>query len=403
MAKILYAGELGDDLGHLQRFLTLAPRLSAHGHDVVFAAHDLSRIETLPGMQAYTVLQAPTWLYPVKDLPEPQVCHADVLQRCGYLDENGLLGMVKGWRSLFSMIDPQLLIADNAPTALLASRGLGLPRITYDNGFFSPPRTTPLPNLRPWLKLPAKRIEDSDSAVLRIINRVLAEVGEHPLAALADLFAADEHFLMSLEELAHYPARGPVRYLGPVLEPGGGATPEWPKRPGKKIFAYVQLGHPQSKQLFMQLLDSPYNVLAHVPGFSEQQCREMQAPNIHFSPRPVDMRYVTQHAKALLCHAGTGTILHGLLAGLPVLLLPSTLEQVLVARNVSGSGMGICVDSDQSVPDYKALLRELVRNPRYARSAQRFARKYAVRKEDESMAMVVQRCEELMSRLTSTD
>ncbi len=401
MAKILYTWELGDDLGHIQRFLALATRLSAHGHEVVFAAKDLSRIHALPGMQSFVALQAPVWLSPVKDLPEPQVCYADILQHYGYLDERGLLGMVKGWRSLFNMINPQLLIADHSPTALLASRGLDFPRITYGSGFYIPP--WPMPSMRPWLKLPPKRIEDSEACVLLTINQVLAELGGQPMLALADLFAVDDNLLMTPAELDHYPQRGPARYMGPVLSTKGGATPEWPKGPGKKIFAYIKTSHPQSKQLFMQLLDSSFNVLAYVPGLSEEKCRAMQAPNIHFSSRPVDMHYVTQHAKAILCHAGFGTVLHGLLSGLPIFLLPIVLEQVLVARNVSRIGMGIFIDPDQSVPDFNSLIRELVKNPRYAKNAQRFARKYASTKEDEIMAVVVKRCEELMNNSSNPD
>ena len=150
-------------------------------------------------------------------------------------------------------------------------------------------------------------------------------------------------------------------------------------------------------ELFLQLADSPFSVLAYVPGLSEEQRHALQAPNIHVSPQPVDMRYVTRHAKAILCHAGIGTVLHGLLAGLPLLLLPIQLEQLLMARNVARIGMGICIDTGQGVPDFSALLRELVKNPQYAKNAQRFAHKYADTKEDTLMASVVQRCEELMS------
>lgn len=403
MAKILYTWEWGDDLGHIQSFLSFATYLSARGHEVVLAAKDLSRIHTLPGLQKFMAVQAPVWLSPVKGLPKPMVCYADIMQRYGYLDADGLLGLVKGWRAIFSMIKPQLLVVDHSPTALLASRGLDFPRIIYGSGFLSPPRTTPMPSMCPWLTLPARRIEDSEAVVLRTINQVLVELGERPMGTLADLFAADDNLLMTPAELDHYQQRGPARYMGPVRSVQGGATPEWPKGPGKKIFAYIKTSHPHSKQLFMQLLDAPFNVLAYVPGLSEEKCRAMQAPNIHFSSRPVDMHYVTQHAKAILCHAGIGTTQYGLLSGLPMLLLPIVLEQELVARNVSREGMGIFIDPSERVPDLTALIRELVNNPRYAKNAQRFARKYASTKEAEIMAVVAKRCEELMNNSSRPD
>jgi UDP:flavonoid glycosyltransferase YjiC (YdhE family) len=326
MAKILYAWELGADLGHLQAFLSLAMALRAQGHEVILAAKDLSRYHSLPGAQAFEAIQAPLWPAPVKGLPEPQVCYADILQRHGYLDHQGLLGIVKAWRSLYGMIDPALLIADHAPTALLAARGLPFPRITYGSGFFSPPRTTPMPSMRPWLKLPPDRIEDSETAVLRIINRVLADIGAEPMPALADLFDVDESFLLTPRELDHYPRHGTAHYLRPPLSVQGGATPEWAPAPGKKIFAYLKTNHPMIDELLQQLRESAFNVLVYIPGLSEERCRALQSANMRFSPYPVDMHYATQHAGALICHAGIGTILHGLLSGLPILLLPINLE-----------------------------------------------------------------------------
>lgn len=397
MAKILYTWELGLDLGHIQKFLTLATCLSERGHEVIFAAKDLSRIQSLPGARVFETIQSPVWLPIVEGLPEPQVCYADILQRVGYLDASGLLGMVKGWRSLFNRVKPQLLVVDHAPTALLASRGLDFPRITYGSGFCTPPGSTPMPSMRPWLKLPANRIEDSEAAVLRTINQVLADLGGQPMQTLADLFTVDDNLLMMPAELDHYPQRGTAHYMGPVLSVQGGAMPEWPAGPGKKIFAYIKMSHPQSGQLLNQLSASPFNVLAYVPGLSEAHCRVMQKENIHISTSPLDMRYVMQHAQAVLCHGGIGTTLFGLLSGLPILFLPITLEQELTARNVVRLGAGMSIGFDETQSDFIAALRELVMNPIYTKTAHGFARTYAGSQEDEIMVSVVRRCEELIA------
>ena len=397
MAKILYAWELGVDLGHIQRFLSFALHLSARGHEVIFVAKDLSRIQSLPGARTFETIQAPLWLPTVEGLPEPQVCYADILQRIGYLDESGLLGMVKGWRSLFARINPQLLVADHAPTALLASRGLNFPRITYGSGFYSPPRSTPMPSMRPWMTLPANRIEDSEAAVLHTINSVLAELGGQAMHVLADLFAVDDNLLMTPAELDHYPQRGPAHYRGPALSVQGGVAPEWSAGPGTKIFAYIKMSHPRSEQLFQQLSDSRFNVLAYVPGLSDARCRTLQAANIRISAQPVNMRDVMRDAQAILCHGGIGTTLYGLLSGLPILFLPINLEQELTARNVARLGAGVSISFDERQLDFIAVIDELITNPAYTKMAHDFARKYANNKEDEIMASVVRRCEELMA------
>jgi UDP:flavonoid glycosyltransferase YjiC (YdhE family) len=397
MSRILYAWELGLDLGHIQRFLPFAAHLSSRGHEVIFAAKDLSRIQSLPGARAFETIQSPVWLTTVEGLPEPQVCYADILQRIGYLASDGLLGMVKGWRSIFSRVAPQLLVVDHAPTALLASRDLNFPRITYGSGFYSPPRSAPMPSMRPWLSLPANRIEDSEAAVLRTVNQVLAELGGRPMAALADLFAVDDALWMTAAELDHYPQRGPTRYLGPVLGVQGGATPDWPAGSGKKLFAYIKMDHPQSGRLLEQLAGSPYDVLAYIPGLSEAHRRALQSANLRISSQPVDMRHAMRHAEIMLCHGGIGTTHYGLLSGLPILLLPINLEQELTARNVTKLGAGISVDFDETRTDFIAMLRELVMNPDYATKARGFARKYRDCNESGIMTTVALRCEELIA------
>jgi UDP:flavonoid glycosyltransferase YjiC (YdhE family) len=397
MAKILYTWELGADLGHIQRFLSLAPHLRARGHDVVLAAQDLSRAQNLPGAREYLIVQAPLWLPKVKNLPDLQANYADILQRQGYLDPTGLLGLAKGWRALFDLIAPQLLIADHSPTALLAARGLSFPRVTFGSGFFSPPRTTPMPSMHPQLNIPAQRLLDNERTVLPAINHVLAEFGQPAIVNLADLLDVDETFLMTPQELDHYRDRGPAEYMGPILSGEGGATPPWPDAPGKKVFAYIKSGHRLTERFFTQLLDGPFNVLAYVPGLTEERCRIMQAPNIHFSPNPVDMRYATRHARIVLCHAGIGTILHALLAGLPLLLLPTFVEQCLMADNVVRIGAGTLIHDNAKDVDFNAHLRELTRNPQYAKRAKIFAARYTNVNADAILDRVVARCEALIT------
>lgn len=398
MSTVLYAWELGADYGHVCSFLPVAQQLRAEGHRVVLAVKDLSRIQGLAGAHDFEIVQAPVWLNEIKGLAEPMVCYTDMLHRFGYLNSTGLLGIVKAWRALFVLVRPSLLIADYAPTALLAARGQPFRRTVYGNGFLSPPRTTPLPNMQPWLQVPAARIESSETAALQTMNDVLNHFGAAALDNVAQLFDVDENFLMTPEELDHYGNRGAAHYYGAILSLRGGATPAWPAAPGPKLFAYVKPRHKHFPLLLEQLRAAPYAVLMHAPGLPEQRRVVLESANLRISPEPVDMRYACREAAALICHAGFGTVQDALLAGLPTLLLPMHLEQSLTARNVERLGVGLAIDSDAQRPDFRADLRRLFDDPAYGERARALAQKYAGVDQTAIIAAVAQRCAELLSK-----
>lgn len=394
--KILYAWELGSNYGHVSSFLPLAQQLRTRGHEVTLAIKDLSQIQALPGISDFEVIQAPVWLPEIKGLPEPQVCYPDILQRFGYLDDNGLTGMFKAWRALYRMVQPQLLIADHAPTAILASRNLGFPRAMFGNGFFSPPRTTPMPSMRPLLPVTPDRLTGSEQAILPNINRVLAAQGLAPLNNLAAMLDVEEDFLITPEEFDHYRERGPARYYGPLLNLPAGSRPDWPDAPGTKLFAYIKPGQGHFQRLLNQLRESQFCVLAHAPGLSNAHCRQLETPNLRISPLPVDMSYACTHARAVICNAGHGTVMNACLAGLPVLALPMYVEQNLTARNIERIGAGIMVLNREKDPDFVAILNELVDNPAYIESARAFADKYADLDQQALLESLATRCDKLL-------
>jgi hypothetical protein len=55
-----------------------------------------------------------------------ELCRAAVF--FGYLDASRSTAMIKAWTGLMSLIAPDLIIANHAPTALIAARVLGIPR-----------------------------------------------------------------------------------------------------------------------------------------------------------------------------------------------------------------------------------------------------------------------------------
>src|SRR5215213_944270 len=240
MARILYCWELGEDLGHISNFLPVALALRARGHTVIAALRELGRAETVFGPHGIPLLQAPVWLQPPSEAPHPPQSFAEMLIHFGFADPSGLTAMLRAWRNLLALADPDLMIADHGPTALLAARSCGVPSATYGAGFFLPPFTTPLPKLRPWLNIPAKRLFGNEQAVLAGANTALATFGAPPLETLADLYRGAEHFLMTYPELDQFAMRTSGEYRGVILSAPSGVAPEWPFGAGPKVFAYLK-------------------------------------------------------------------------------------------------------------------------------------------------------------------
>lgn len=84
-----------------------------------------------------------------------------------------------------------------------------------------------------------------------------------------------------------------------------------------------------------------------------------------------------------------------LMAGIPLLLLPTQLERFLLAMRVASMGAGIAVNPDAPPPDYSALIRKMMDVPGYREQARLFAKKYADFDQNEQQGNIVARIEQI--------
>jgi hypothetical protein len=112
MAHFFLCWELGGGLGHAGRLKSIALPLRARGHRVSFVLRDLVLSRRLLGGLGIDTMQAPFWLHRTAGLPPDQASLAEILLACGYLDASALAGLCDGWRGLFKLGRPDLVIAD---------------------------------------------------------------------------------------------------------------------------------------------------------------------------------------------------------------------------------------------------------------------------------------------------
>lgn len=397
MSNLLVAWELGGGLGHAGRLVPLARALQQRGHTPTLCLRDL--VQTAPLTRGLPTLQAPVWLHRAMGVPEPAASLAEILLAWGYLQADALDALVRGWLATLHASGAQAMVADYAPTALLAARIAGLPALNVAMSFVLPPDAAPMPPYRDWEPQPTGRIARSEAQVLANVNEVLRRHGRAPLERLAQLLRADDAVLCAWPEMDAYERAGAdaAAYLGPNFSAGGGEAPQWPDGDGPRVFAYLKSGHPDHAAVLKALDARGCRVLCYLPEVCAGMPVPLRSPRVRFASGPVDLRAALAEADLLVNHAGEGTIAQGLLAGVPQLLLPMQSEQFLMARQVERrTGAAINAAALRRPLDYGAVVRRLLDEPAWRANARAASERHRGFSPEAQVAALVERAERLL-------
>jgi UDP:flavonoid glycosyltransferase YjiC (YdhE family) len=402
MARLLLAWELGGGLGHVLPLGQLAVALRARGHEVDLVLRDLSLAAQALGPAlddpALRLWQAPLWLHPCQPATEP-ACFAELFFDAGYLDPARLLGLVRGWRQSIRQLRPDLIVADFAPTALLAARGLGVACLPFGSGFSMPPPLSPVPSYRAWERPPAARAAEAEAAVLATCNQVLRSLGEAPLPALHALFDGPELWISAWLELDPYGAqRGPQRrhYWGVSPQPAHGLAAEWPGGAGPRVLAYLHAQHTAFEQILARLASGPWCCLVSVSGLSEAAAQRLDGPQLKVVTQPLSLGPALARAAAHLGHGGLGVTTAALAAGVPCVLLPLHDEQLLTARLVSRAGAGVYLWPEEAAAGLQPALQAVLGSPGFAQAPRTMAALQTPAPSLQVMDSMAERCERFL-------
>src|SRR5690348_15114503 len=215
MGRVLLAWEMGSNLGHLSRLLPLAQRLQGHGHRVLAAVRDVALAASVLSPAGIAFVQAPLSM-PLARVTEQPASYADLLLMQGWGDPVQLGTCLRAWLQLLEQFEPQLMLADHSPTALLASRCAGIPTAMIATGFELPPALHPLPPFPGFSGATAAGAAAAEYGVLDALNQVMTERHLPRVGALRDLFQVQLRWLTTFPELDHYGARPGEHYVGPI-------------------------------------------------------------------------------------------------------------------------------------------------------------------------------------------
>lgn len=391
MSRIAFAWEMGNNPGQIEKILPIAEQLDNQGHEITLIVRDLNASVI---KSPWRVLQAPLWLLETKGLPEPPLNYSEMLLHFGYHNYLTLLPLVNGWQELFKLCKTDIVVASHAPTALLTAKVMDLPSVALSHGFSLPPMVDPMPNMRPWLNVPLERLKSSDEFLLKSVNQVLAIFGKEPISKVSSLMEVNKRFICSYPELDYYLDRKDERFFGPITMSGEATVSSRFKKDSKTVFVYLKSDHKDFSHILDMLNLMGLNALVCAPNISQNLKKKYASKSVIISEKKFDID-VLKRCDLAVTYGGHGMVSSLLKYKVPMLVLPTNLEQFLLGLRVQELGAGIVVNSDVPVPSYEPVLQKLLSEPIFKDNIARFADSHSAYDQSEQIKIIAAEIAEL--------
>jgi UDP:flavonoid glycosyltransferase YjiC (YdhE family) len=133
---------------------------------------------------------------------------------------------------------------------------------------------------------------------------------------------------------------------------------------------YLQV-QPWLDTVLTALEASGAEVIAVIPDLSWETANRHRGLRLY--RQPVRLLPLLAGCTLAITHAGHGTALNCLLAGVPMLLLPQHIEQLMITERVAAMGAGLGILPAYVETGFHAVLHDLLGNPKYRNAARTIA------------------------------
>lgn len=215
---------------------------------------------------------------------------------------------------------------------------------------------------------------------LKSLNVARQEHGLAPVTHPLDQIHAAERFLVLTSPAFDFPVPRPpsnVRYVGPRLADPAWAG-EWTPPPGDAPLVLVGLSSTYMAQgdllgrIVTALGTLPVRALVTLGPSLEPDALGAVAPNVTVVAAAPHAE-ILKHAALVVTHAGHGTIIKSLAAGVPVVALPMGRDQPDNAARMVAAGAGVTLKPSAKVEAIRAAVADVLETPSYTAAAGRLA------------------------------
>jgi UDP:flavonoid glycosyltransferase YjiC (YdhE family) len=392
-APVLIVWEHGSNFGHLGRLLPIAVALQARGVRAVFAVARPAEFAPYVRTLGVAVVQAPLAAPPppADDVP---LCPAEVWLRCGFANPSDAQACVRQWLAIFDSLKPTAVLVDASPMALYAAQVAGISPVAIGHGFELPPADAGV-CFAPWQVSLEGRVPASEQALALVLTNLAHAVkpsgGRALGSTVGEVLKMCSQALCVWPELDHFdrPASS-TPYLGPIWHalPGAQAV-HWPDKPGAKVLCYLTLANKRYDLLWQALQMHGANVVVVSPGAADWLCEQVRGWGVHVCAEPIELVAALQECNAVIGHGGLGLTSMALQAGKPLMLLPSQLEQGLLAYQLVRRGLAITTMSFLNKQQMHSRVAQLLQDAALQTRVVEFGQRYAAFDPAQSVQKVV--------------
>ena len=347
LPHVFFAWEMGSNLGHVSKIAEVARHLVGRARLTIAVRNPIDFRQMAPDLDC-TLLPAPAAAPPLPSSNPPPISnYPEAVQSLGWGKASDLAALTETWGGLFELAQPDVIVAQAAPTALLAARGRGIRTVMFGSGFDAPPRARPMPRFIYW---EPERTPSQEPTVLNLANQVLEAQGKPPLKRFCDLLATDAYLLATFAEVDHYTPRteferDPPAYLGQLFTTDSGKPMRWKKNAKCRVLAYLR---PRTHGFeagvkALARLERRTDVILAAPGASDKLANSLKDSPVRLVNAPVRLKGLLEECDLGVSHASNGIAAAFVMAGVPQVGLPSHAEQVMVARAVAMHRLGLGV------------------------------------------------------------
>jgi hypothetical protein len=356
MARVVFVWEQGTALGHLTHLRLPMQVAQDMGHEVILVARELGGIpEVLAGLR-FGLMQAPF------KQKVPKVDQASCLsfthligQQC-FASAQELVLYLRAWRSIFDLLQPDVVCFEHSPTALIAAWPYRFTKALFGSGFTLPQFDTRHGLLQPFptTVLDAamvSRLRLDDQRLLAVVNEALGVMGDPVMVSLASVYGqAQLQLLQTWPALDPFGPRASAKYLG-IEVPTRERKPDWPNGPGPKVFGYLH--HFVGLAAFLSALQQRgARALLVVHGLPESIRAAYINSGIVFLDTLLDVASVAAEVDWVVHHGNHGTSAAFLTHGVAQLMIPLHQEHLFGAMRLVGQQAGLMAFQDQT--DFRA-------------------------------------------------
>jgi len=338
VSKILIGWSLGTGIGHLTNLKPVAAELIRRGHEISFVTKGPIESERLLGELPIRFLQAPIFYGRLQrqisnPSTMPQFWHND-----GFGHPEVLGALTRSWNSLIELVEPDLVLCDHSPVALLALRSRPeIRRVVFGVGLLCPPDEHPMPSFGgDGPSPPPHRALLDEERVLWTCNQVLDRFHCKKLERVGQLSGeADDTLLTTYSEIDPFGPRAESLYCG-VWGIEGGERVQWLTEKPRAI-VYLR-DTPALSETLAGLAAAGVEAVMYV---AQPSARAKEAADRH-GVRMTSLLDFSRLAEAdlVVTHGTHAATIQPLLQGVPVLMLPLNRETSMIGAAVERLGAG---------------------------------------------------------------